>query len=84
MASRNAFTEEGRTRFRNFQRRIKTYFMLWIVIALGANRRRHLSQDQVWLPAATAALLEAVRQSLNQVISATQEAFQVHPTGSRR
>jgi hypothetical protein len=35
MASRNAFTEEGRTRFRNFERRIKTYLMLWIVIALG-------------------------------------------------
>lgn len=35
MASRNAFTEEGRTRFRNFQRRIWTYFLLWIVIGLG-------------------------------------------------
>lgn len=35
MASRNAFTEEGRTRFRNFERRIKTYLMLWIVIGLG-------------------------------------------------
>jgi hypothetical protein len=36
MASRNAFTEEGRTRFRNFQRRIKTYLLLWLVIAVGA------------------------------------------------
>src|SRR5258706_7001006 len=36
MASRNAFTEEGRTRFRNFQRRIKTYFLLWLLIAVGA------------------------------------------------
>jgi hypothetical protein len=36
MASRNAFTEEGRTRFRNFQRRIWTYFLLWVVIGLAA------------------------------------------------
>lgn len=35
MASRNAFTEEGRTRFRNFQRRIWTYFLLWGVIGVG-------------------------------------------------
>ena len=35
MASRNAFTEEGRTRFRNFQRRIWTYFLLWVVIGFG-------------------------------------------------
>lgn len=35
MASRNAFTEEGRTRFRNFQRRIWTYFLLWVVIGTG-------------------------------------------------
>src|SRR6185503_1156231 len=32
MASKNAFTEEGRTRFRNFQRRISTYLVLWIFI----------------------------------------------------
>jgi hypothetical protein len=35
MASRNAFTEEGRTRFRNFQRRVWTYFLLWLVVGLG-------------------------------------------------
>lgn len=35
MASRNAFTEEGRTRFRNFQRRIWTYLLLWAVIGLA-------------------------------------------------
>jgi hypothetical protein len=34
MASKNAFTEEGRTRFRNFQRRIMTYFVLWIFVGL--------------------------------------------------
>ena len=35
MASRNPFTEEGRTRFRNFQRRITTYLILWLIIGLG-------------------------------------------------
>lgn len=35
MASRNAFTEEGRTRFRNFQRRIWTYLLLWAVVGLA-------------------------------------------------
>jgi hypothetical protein len=35
MASRNAFTEEGRTRFRNFQRRVWTYFLLWVVVGLA-------------------------------------------------
>lgn len=35
MASRNAFTEEARTRFRNFQRRIWTYLLLWAVIGLA-------------------------------------------------
>ena len=35
MASRNAFTEEGRTRFRNFERRVKTYFVLWLFLGLA-------------------------------------------------
>ena len=35
MASKTAFTEEGRTRFRNFQRRISSYFILWILIGAG-------------------------------------------------
>ena len=35
MKSRNPFTEEGRTRFRNFQRRITTYLVLWMIIGLG-------------------------------------------------
>jgi hypothetical protein len=35
MKSRNPFTEEGRTRFRNFQRRITTYLILWTIIGLG-------------------------------------------------
>ena len=35
MASKNAFTEEGRTRFRNFQRRISSYFILWILVGAG-------------------------------------------------
>jgi hypothetical protein len=35
MASKNAFTEEGRTRFRNFQRRIMTYLVLWIFVGIG-------------------------------------------------
>lgn len=32
MASKNAFTEEGRTRFRNFQRRFSSYFIVWILV----------------------------------------------------
>ncbi len=35
MASKNAFTEEGRTRFRNFQRRIMTYLVLWIFVGVA-------------------------------------------------
>lgn len=35
MASKNAFTEEGRTRFRNFQRRVQTYLMLWVFISVA-------------------------------------------------
>ncbi len=35
MKSRNPFTEQGRTRFRNFQRRITTYLVLWMIIGLG-------------------------------------------------
>lgn len=32
MASRSAFTEEGRTRIRNFQRRLSSYFVVWILV----------------------------------------------------
>lgn len=32
MGSKNAFTEEGRTRFRNFQRRLSSYFIVWILV----------------------------------------------------
>jgi len=35
MPSTNPFTEEGRTRFRNFQRRLLTYFALWLMVGLG-------------------------------------------------
>ncbi len=35
MASRNALTEEGRTRIRNFQGRLYSYFLLWIVIGIA-------------------------------------------------
>ncbi len=35
MPSTNPFTEEGRTRFRNFQRRLLSYFALWLMIGIG-------------------------------------------------
>ena len=35
MASRSALTEEGRTRIRNFQGRLNSYFLLWVVIGIG-------------------------------------------------
>ena len=35
MPSTNPFTEEGRTRFRNFQRRLLTYFALWLIVGSG-------------------------------------------------
>jgi len=35
MPSTNPFTEEGRTRFRNFQRRLLTYFALWLLVGAG-------------------------------------------------
>jgi hypothetical protein len=83
MASRNAFTEEGRTRFRNFERRIKTYFMLWIVIGLGVTIGCiYLKTRYGYRPLQR--LSAPVRQSLHKVIFATQEAFPVHPTGSGR
>ena len=35
MASQNAFTEEGRTRFRNFQRRVSSYLIVWILMGVA-------------------------------------------------
>ena len=35
MASKNAFTEEGRTRFRNFQRRFSSYLIVWVLIGVA-------------------------------------------------
>jgi hypothetical protein len=35
MASQNAFTEEGRTRLRNFQRRVSSYFVVWILVGVA-------------------------------------------------
>src|ERR1044072_735031 len=35
MASTSAFTEEGRTRIRNFQRRVSSYLILWIFVAVA-------------------------------------------------
>jgi hypothetical protein len=37
MASTSAFTEEGRTRIRNFQRRVSSYLIVWILVAVGAS-----------------------------------------------
>lgn len=34
MASQNAFTEEGRTRLRNFQRRVSSYLIVWILVGV--------------------------------------------------
>jgi hypothetical protein len=36
MASTSAFTEEGRTRIRNFQRRVSSYLIVWILVAVAA------------------------------------------------
>jgi hypothetical protein len=35
MASQNAFTEEGRTRLRNFQRRVSSYFIVWVLVGVA-------------------------------------------------
>ncbi len=35
MASRNAFTEEGRTRIRNFQRRLSSYLIIWALVGVA-------------------------------------------------
>ena len=35
MASQNAFTEEGRTRLRNFHRRVSSYLIVWILVGVG-------------------------------------------------
>src|ERR1051325_3968203 len=36
MASTSAFTEEGRTRIRNFQRRVSSYLIVWTLIGVLA------------------------------------------------
>jgi hypothetical protein len=36
MGSTSAFTEEGRTRIRNFQRRVSGYLIVWILIGVAA------------------------------------------------
>jgi hypothetical protein len=36
MASTSAFTEEGRTRIRNFQRRVSSYLVVWILVGVAA------------------------------------------------
>ena len=43
MASHSALTEEGRTRIRNFQQRLISYVLVWIVIGIG------VSTGAVWL-----------------------------------
>ena len=35
MASTSAFTEEGRTRIRNFQRRVSSYLIVWMLIGVA-------------------------------------------------
>src|ERR1044072_2354058 len=35
MASKSALTEEGRTRIGNFQRRVSSYLIVWILIAVA-------------------------------------------------
>jgi hypothetical protein len=35
MASKSAFTEEGRTRIRNFQRRVSSYLIVWTLIGVA-------------------------------------------------
>lgn len=37
MGSTSAFTEEGRTRIRNFQRRLSSYFIVWILVGAAAS-----------------------------------------------
>jgi hypothetical protein len=37
MASTSAFTEEGRTRIRNFERRVSSYLIVWILVAGAAS-----------------------------------------------
>ena len=36
MASRNLFTEEGRTRFRNFGLRLRSYLIVFLILGLFA------------------------------------------------
>ncbi|HKR15328.1 MAG TPA: hypothetical protein VJT15_24900 [Pyrinomonadaceae bacterium] len=36
MGSTSAFTEEGRTRIRNFQRRVSSYLIVWILVGAAA------------------------------------------------
>jgi hypothetical protein len=69
MASKNAFTEEGRTRFRNFQRRIMTYLVLWIFIGLGVTAIGiYLKTRYAYRPLQRLYLTQYVKASIKSVL----------------
>lgn len=69
MASKNAFTEEGRTRFRNFQRRIMTYLVLWIFIAGGVTVGGiYLKTKYAYRPLQRLYLTQYIKASIKSVL----------------
>ena len=69
MKSRNPFTEEGRTRFRNFQRRITTYLVLWMIIGLGvAAGGMYLKTRYGYRPLQRLYLTQYIKASIRSVL----------------
>jgi len=76
MASHSALTEEGRTRIRNFQGRLTSYLLLWIVVGVG------VVIGAIWVKTRYG-YLPLQRLYLSQYIKASIKSFIPHKQPSR-
>ena len=76
MASHSALTEEGRTRIRNFQGRLTSYVLLWLVIGAA------VTIAAIWLKTRYG-YLPLQRLYLSQYMKASIKAFIPHKNPSR-
>ena len=73
MASRSALTEEGRTRIRNFQGRLTSYLVLWIVVAVTVVVAAiWLKTRYGYLPLQRLYLSQYIKASIKSVIPRTK------------
>src|SRR5215213_3640493 len=69
MASQNAFTEEGRTRLRNFQRRVSSYLIVWILVGVAVTIAAcYLRTRYGYRPLQRLYLMQYVRASLKSFL----------------